>query len=210
MIDRQKQPGKIRPIEHLQRYSALYPLAWKQLNSFREMRGKGLPDWPEWCFCPLAGAYAVVSGGGGNRLNPDMVGDVSRVGALAAWRTTKTIFRFDSTLASALTDTDLNKLPVDILYRLPQWCVYIEAPNLDWFGLPVAGFFAHLENDANTGRSELRFLFDVDGFDGPELTLLQIHLNYENLGEGIDAALRESKRHMIDFGMTHQIGRAHV
>lgn len=70
MIDRQKQPGKIRPMEHLHRYSTLYPLAWKQINSFREIRGKDLPDWPEWCFCPLAGAYAVVSGGGDNRLNP--------------------------------------------------------------------------------------------------------------------------------------------
>lgn len=70
-------------MEHLRRYSALYPLAWRQLNSFREMRGKDFTDWPEWCFCPLAGAYAVVSGGGDNRLNPDTVVDVSRVGALA-------------------------------------------------------------------------------------------------------------------------------
>lgn len=144
-----------RPLEHLRSAAQLYPAAWAQLDAFWAVRRTELPDWPEWCFCPLAGSYAIVSGGGDNRLALDIVGDVSRIGALAAWRQTKGIYRFDPVLAENLLTTKLSgDLPVELLYRLPEWCVYVETPD------HPHGFFAHLEHDSNTGRAELRFLFD--------------------------------------------------
>ncbi len=57
MTDIYLRPGKI-----LGTFSRLYPDAWKQVDEFRARR-KELGDWPDWCFLPLAGTYAIVSKG---------------------------------------------------------------------------------------------------------------------------------------------------
>ena len=47
--------NQLRPVEHLRAIAKKYPAAWKQLESFRADRGKDdLPDWPEWCYIPVA------------------------------------------------------------------------------------------------------------------------------------------------------------
>ena len=50
----------LRPGNFLHSFSRLYPNVWKQVDDFRASR-KDLGDWPEWCFLPLAGTYAIVS-----------------------------------------------------------------------------------------------------------------------------------------------------
>ena len=57
MTDLYVRPGNILPL-----FSRLYPNAWKQVDEFRARR-KELGDWPDWCFLPLAGTYAIVSKG---------------------------------------------------------------------------------------------------------------------------------------------------
>ena len=52
----------LRPRKILSTYAHLYPNAWKQVDEFRASR-KELGDWPDWCFLPLAGTYAIVSKG---------------------------------------------------------------------------------------------------------------------------------------------------
>lgn len=146
---------------HLRAVAGRYPLAWDQIASFRRER-KDLGDWPAWCYCPLAGAYAVVSGGGDQVVPPGRGLDVGVVGALAAWRATQGVYRIDPDLLPALWDTPVSgALPDDLLFRLPEWCVYVEtshAPTIA--GERLAGFFAHLEYDANGARAELRVLLD--------------------------------------------------
>lgn len=107
----------------------------------------------------MAGAYAVVSSRGGDPL------DVSVVAALGAWRETQGVYEFDPDLFAALVDTDLTgDIPLDVLFRLPEWCVYVPTPGFMWLGKQVDGFFAHLEADANErGRVELRLLLVQDG-----------------------------------------------
>jgi len=208
MVDMANHPNRsktCRPREHLRAATHFYPQAWKQIDYFRAGRGKELPDWPEWCFCPLSGAYAVVSGGGDNRCTPDIVGDIARIGALSAWRMTQSIYRFDPALYPRLIDTPIKKIPVEILYHLPEWCVYIETPDLQWIDRPLAGFFAHLEYDTNTGRSELRLLLDVDEPDGYHLIGQPLHLTSDTLDGAVQAMLNESKRQMADHGMTHAL-----
>ncbi len=53
--------AEIRPKQHLEYYSKLYPAAWKQVDKFRAGKGKDLPFWPEWCFLPLTAVYTIVS-----------------------------------------------------------------------------------------------------------------------------------------------------
>ena len=98
-----------------------YPSAWQDLDGFRALRG--CPDfinWPDWCFVPASGAYAVVSGGGGQRVRFEQSGHVGLVAGLGAWRITQGVYRFDSTLYEALLATPItDEIPVDVLHRLP-------------------------------------------------------------------------------------------
>ena len=159
----------------------------------RADRGRGVPDWPSWCYLPLAAAYAIVSADAGvERLGLDRVGDVARLGALATWRVTQGIYRIDPALYVALIATPVDgELPCDVLYHLPEWCVYVEASSEFTFaGLPLLGFFAHLEWDSNTGRAELRLLLDCDG----ALVPVTLHLGAWSLPEAIARWQREAER----------------
>jgi hypothetical protein len=152
-----------RPLHHLHTAGKLYPGAWKQFDQFRQDRGKGLPNWPDWCYCPIAAAYAIVSSGGDNRVPLHMMADVARLAALAAWRVTQGIYRYDPDVYEAVRTTPITgDLPCELLYRLPEWCVYVETPGMIWMESPLHGFWAHLEWDANTGREEQRLLLDAD------------------------------------------------
>jgi len=172
----------------------VYPGAWKEFDRFRASRGQdGLPDWPEWCYAPLAAAHAIVSAqlGVARLTTVPELRDMAVLGALAAWRVTQGIYRYDETLYRALVETPVTgRLPNELLYRLPEWCVYIETPiGLDLSGNPIRGAFAHLEWDANTAREELRFVLDADLGGEPKLSPLVIHLGEWTLDEAIARSL---------------------
>ena len=180
----------------------------------RADRGKSLPDWPEWCYVPLAGAYAVVSGGGDNRVAPEQGMDIGRLAALAAWRMTKGVYCFDEDVLAELWGTPLTgELPSELLLRLPEWCVYIETGGREVMGAALHGFYAHLESDTNDGSRELRLLLDYDlGLlpqpvhlvgtleQGLEQAMYETELQGALLGQGVNA-LRSQ------FGSTAQTNR---
>lgn len=171
-----------RPRNHLNAAGALYPGAWKAVDEFRASRGKELPNWPDWCYLPLAAAYAVVSGGGANRVPPHLVGDVGRLGAFMAWRLTQGIYRFDPAVYAEIVKTPVEgDVPRDVLFRLPEWCVYIETPGMRFADDALHGFFAHLEYDIGSGRPELRLLIDADA----ALLPVPVHLGPWSLSESI-------------------------
>src|SRR3954462_8485818 len=114
----------LRPGRTLGTFSRLYPDAWKQVDELRADR-KGLGGWPDWCFLPLAGAYAIVSPGTTLR-SVDQSRPVGILGALAAWRVTEGIYRFDPTTFEALWKTPVTgEIPTELLVHLPEWCVYV-------------------------------------------------------------------------------------
>lgn len=168
-----------------------YPDCWKAGEQLRGMNGAGM-SWPEWCYLPLGGWYAVVSqqrAGGGLLTSLHDSADVSRLGALGAWRLTQGIYRFDATLRAQLIDTPLGSetpLPCEVLYRLPEWCMYIEMPDV---ADSVHGLWAHLEYDANNGRHELRLLIDSD----TALYPLILHIGPWTISEAMDRALEEAR-----------------
>jgi hypothetical protein len=181
-----------RPKQHLIAAGKLYPGAWKQVDILRQSKGLDLPDWPDWCYLPLAGTHAIVSEGGS--MPHHLLGDVGRLGALITWRITQGIYRFDPALYAAIIDTPMNSaIPCDMLYRLPEWCVYLETPDLHWAGEPLHGFFAHLEHDINTSRPELRLLLDTDS----ALTPLPLHLGNWTLEEALQRMQKEAIRQSI-------------
>ncbi|MDN3368279.1 MULTISPECIES: AcrVA2 family anti-CRISPR protein [Ralstonia solanacearum species complex] len=196
-----------RPKMHLIAAGKMYPNAWRQVDEMRAGRGRNYPDWAEWCYLPLAAAAAIVANDAGidvlqlPRLYPALIPDVARLGGLAIWRVTQGVYRFDPALYPALIDTPLDgDIPCDVLYRLPEWCVYVETPGLTAFGRPLLGAFAHLEHDHASGRPELRLLLDQE----EALTPLPLHLGEWPLVEALQRATREA-RHQ---SMKHAISRS--
>ncbi len=153
-----------RPRLLLDQITKAFPDAWKNADLFRADMGRdGLPEWPSFCFLPIAGWLSIAEACG-TQANPlQQLGRVSELAALGAWRYTQGIYRFDPDLLAALVDTPLDgDLPQSILYRLPEWSVYVETPGLTYLGNPAHGFFAFLEHDVNTHKDELRLLIDCD------------------------------------------------
>ena len=197
------QTTSVRLQSYLNQYAAKYPGVWRTFDDFRQDRGVELPAWPDWCWCPLSGAYAIISNHFKQpRLTIEYVADVAPLGALAAWRMTRGVYRYDSDLFEALWNTPLEgNLPIEILYRLPEWCVYIEVPagmNCKWFNEHVLGWFAHLEWDVQMKRAELRFLFDTKA---GHLIAFPLHLEFTQLQECVSAALDVSYKHMVSQGL---------
>ncbi len=180
-----------RPCARLTKAGQRYPRAWNQIAQFRADRGKDLPDWPDYVYAPMAAWYAAVSAEAGvARLPLDRVLDVGLLSALGAWRMTKGLYRFDPDLLEALWDTPVTgDVPVEVLHRLPEWCVYIETPGRTWQNVPLHGFWAHLEEDANDRREELRLLLDTD----QGLIPIPLHLT-GTLEDGLRSATAEIRR----------------
>lgn len=182
-----------RPLHHLITAGKLYPNAWKQVEDFRRSRGKdGLPEWPGWCFLPMSGWYAIVSADAGvSSLDLHLVADVARLAAVGTWRYSQGIYRFAPELFQSLIDTDISgDLPAEVFYRLPEWCLYLETPGLEWVGFPLHGFWVHLEWDANTGRTELRFVMDTE----KSLIGFPLHLGNWTVAEAVTRACNEASR----------------
>jgi hypothetical protein len=140
----------------------------------------------------MAGWYAIVTAGSGKNLSLEQVAEVSRLAAIGTWRYTQGIYRFHPAVFDALKTTEMTgDIPCEVLYRLPEWCPYIETPGLDINGLKISGFFIHLEWDANDGRHELRFLVDSER----GLVPIPLHLGKWPLVEALERMIEEADRH---------------
>lgn len=189
----QKSTMTIRPRNHLIAAGKLYPNAWTMIDDLRSSRGRDLPEWPNWCYLPLSGFYAIVSADAGtDRLPLRLIPDVAKLAAIGTWRVTQGVYRFDPAVYESIRGTPLNgDLPCDALYRLPEWCVYIETPDMSYPGWGrIYGAFVHLEWDANTQRHELRLL--IDGEEA--LTPLVLHLGRWSIKEALERFGKEAAR----------------
>lgn len=192
------------PKKHLIAIGKKYPDAWRQVDLFRAGRGADLPAWPDWCFLPIAGWYSIVCREAQVKtLNPTLppesrrLEDIGTLAALGTWRVTQGIYRFDPDLYAALISTPITgDLPCDLLYRLPEWCVYIETPGYRWKDAwkdaELRGFFAHLESDVSDGRVELRLALDMEPRPWP----MVLHLGEWPLDEAVARALSEGEKNL--------------
>lgn len=75
-----------------------------------------------------------------------------------SWRMTKGIYRFDDELLKSIISTPIQSVPVEILCRLPEWCVYVEYKHV-LNGMQHEGFFAQInKNKFSDETYELRLL----------------------------------------------------
>ncbi|MBF0215301.1 MAG: hypothetical protein HQM00_17375 [Magnetococcales bacterium] len=190
------------PQQHLERFSGRHPGIWEKITILRNARGLvgGPPDWPTWCYAPMAAAYVVIVGR--SRVQSvEQVRDMAILSAMAGWRLTKGVYRFDYDIYNALIDTDLRgPIPCEILRRLPEWCVYLEIPHpgLQFLSTRLIGVWAHLEWDANDQHEELRLLLHtVDD----QLIPTPIHLGNWTLAEAIERANSMAVSHASQIGV---------
>jgi hypothetical protein len=175
------------PTRHLARVSALYPKFWTHLEEFRARSARGkMPSWPGWCYCPMAGAGAIISAAsGGGPVPSAKLHGMSELAALGAWRPGKGIYVFDNDLASALSRTPISgTIPANVLQRLPEWCVYI-VTDYD----PRQAFFAWLEYDVTRDLSELRMLLDA----GADKLLPLTMVIGGTVAEGVETVIASSE-----------------
>jgi len=178
-------------VARLQRYvtgvSRLCPELWKRVNEVRKQ-----PDWPNWCFlpagelCRLIGRMGETSPNIGDNLNA-IGANFNAIAALAGWRVTQGVYRFDPDLFDSVWHTRLDaQIPGEILFRLPEWCVYIMTPGCVFADKNLSGFFAHLDYGVGSSRTELRLLLDLE--EDHLFSTLPIDLSGGSLQGGLEAS----------------------
>jgi len=115
------------------------------VRDFLSARGQDTPDWSEWCYVPMAGAYAIVSGGGA--LPKWKRADISRVAAVAAWRPTRTIVQIGPARLQSLWEGEIpEEVGAGDLSSLPVWGPYVDLQDIDVqdkVGVPAEGAISH-------------------------------------------------------------------
>lgn len=160
--------------EHLERLRQRMPDIWSRVEQMRRRNidDIGGPNWPAFCYLPLEHAAMIVAElmhEEGVEPTPALVGrEASLVAGLSAWRMTQGIYRYDPSLYATLIDTPMgDNLPAGMLQHLPEWCVYIETPQLlvpTMNGeIPLCGCYAWVDRARRTRQDVLTLLLDADG-----------------------------------------------
>jgi len=205
-----KTVSNLKPKLLLKELSCRCPDAWDHIKRFRRGKGQALPNWPDWCYIPIAAGHAIS-----NTISPskealfDPLLNPASITALATWRVSQGVYRFDVDLFNALIYQPFEgNLPCETLKRLPEWCVYIETNGFKSGDMSVDGFFAHLESDIANSRTELRLLLiNSTGVNVP----IPLHLGDWTLEESMVRFGEESAKYMPNnlktnmpaFGKTH-------
>lgn len=153
--------------EHLAHLGRLFPQLWKNADKARAnfVKMKGAPNW---CFLPIPGWSAALG-----KKEPVDIQDASFMvtsaicAGLGAWRPTQGVYRFDPELYKVLIDTPMDRdIPIEVLHRLPAWCVYVETPGLVYQETgrkkDIQGAWIHLDWGHNTGQTKFRVVMHAD------------------------------------------------
>lgn len=148
--------GPGRPLEIIRAYGALYPDLWKRVDALRQKRW-----WPAWCFLPNVAAHALV----GRKPETQREMDKAIIGGvlLASWRLSKGVYVFDRELAGALETTRMDRIPTEVVFRMPEQCLYIPVswPAIESPLGPVHGFFAQIQLNDRGATPQLVLCFDT-------------------------------------------------
>ncbi len=108
---------------------------------------------------------------------------------------TQGMYWFDPTTFDAIWQTPISgEIPGEVMFHLPEWCVYILTPGQAWQGASLNGFFAHLGYHVVDRRTELRLLLDLSGPAGDQLEAIAIGLGKGGVAGGVDLVMKEIAR----------------
>lgn len=193
-------PTKTPPLESVLAMGKKYPHLWDNIAYIVAGEYDDSTEWDrELCYCPIGAVQAAIKA---ESSGDAYIRDASFAAALAAWRRGKYIYSFDDYLIGELLESATDTtIPLDILYRLPAQCVYIELSKYPVPGFP-AGFFVHFEYDFLTGGRELRMHFI--NHSGKLTGASIVHLiPGGTINDGIDEALARELKHAPDQPEIH-------
>jgi len=178
MLDLQREVSRL--LRYVTGVSQLCPGLWQRVD---EVRAR--PHWPHWCFLPTGELGKLV--GGMREACPNIGANLNAIAALAGWRVTQGVYRFDPDLFDSVWHTPLDtEIPGEVLLRLPEWCVYIVTPGCVFAERNVCGFFAYLDYNAGSGSTELRLLLDLG--EDTLFSTLPIDLGGRSLLDGLETS----------------------
>jgi hypothetical protein len=177
-----------RPKKYFKVLEALDPKIWRNLDEFRQELiqkigpNHGLPMWEQWCWAPtpMFGVFFVRNFRLRQHLTQDQMTLAQLLIVVAQWRLGQGIYRFDPDLYESLISTPVGKIPYDAIFRLPEYCVYLETPGhmipLEDVEVVSPGAFVFLSDRSDTGEKFLCIALDVDTTMGPTVILYEILL----------------------------------
>jgi hypothetical protein len=144
-----------------------YPGIGKLVDGVREIYANSDDSWPEECFVPnsimntLTDLLSRTTGLPNGAVNASW--EAARISAIMAWRTTQGIYRIDKEVHTALVETPLSdEIPVEVLKRLPEWCIYIETPDFVVEKMEIYGVWVHLDTFGGKDLDDLRIWVDCE------------------------------------------------
>lgn len=156
--------------KRMQALNAQFPSLTKDIEKLFIFKNNNNVQWPNYCFLAENFWIGIIEKYGLDKgLNPlDRAKVIFTFETLATWRYTQGIYQFDPTLLDTLINMKPNldeKIPSDVLLRLPEWCFYIMTPNLTW-GIQesynVYGFWVNLVYCLERKKTFLLLLIDLE------------------------------------------------
>ena len=130
---------------------------------------------PDWCIMPTMFPFLLLTHRYGESCYLTHMDEMMTLASACIWRCSKGVYRFAPEIFSALTAQPLTgDLPTDILYRLPEWAVYIETPGLTYERHQMEGFIAHLDYNLFSRSVDLQFAMFLQGREMPKMVALPL------------------------------------
>lgn len=157
---------KDTPLKLVRMWDKMSKDVYKRLEDMRAQFAAEGEEWPEWCDMPINVAAHLLIGEEG--LTPQSSANIcAELTACYLWRKNKVVYWFDDTLAQVLYAQaqdvkEQERLPVELLTKLPFSCVYVKAPDIVENS---DGFWAWLDYDVFRKGTELRMQWVTKSFE---------------------------------------------
>ena len=146
------------PISHLNHFCRKYPKIFKTIYRKVIPQLRAVSYWPNYCYLPTPLCNIILEAHKENMGVERSGSDGEILGALSSWFYTQGIYKFIPEVYDEIISTKCKgNIPVDAVKRLPQHSIYIETPKHS----AMYGFFAHLDFDEESDKSQLRFLLNT-------------------------------------------------
>ena len=187
-----KAKGTLRPMLAVKEWDRVCPTIKRDVPAYRKLCREEGYEWPSYCLLPRPAwdgvAQLVMTQGLPNAHPMEQAKFASELGCLMTWYYTQSVYRFDPDLANAIYDTELDReIPTEVLLHLPEWCIYVELPEPKLLtpNNLVHGFWAMLEFEPLTKKTNLVTLFDGDQYRIPHHLELDTRTTLRQLLNGI-------------------------
>ena len=130
---------------------------------------------PDWCIMPTLFPFLLLTHRYGESYYLSHMDEMMTLASTYIWRCSKGIYRFAPEIYAALSGQPLTgNVPTELLYRLPEWAVYIETPGMSYERHQMSGFIAHLDYNLFSRGVDLQFAIFLQGREQPKMVALPL------------------------------------